>query len=701
MNSRLTCLWMLVVMMCSFGFWACSPTTSQPVDGGEGHRDSGGVVESSPSKETQRERCLDRCIVDAQQCADKGLRRCEKQSNGCADWGKVVPCPSGKVCSGGKCADKCTDQCTAGQTRCQAAEVHRCVKLTSGCTDWAVDKTCSGGQSCKNGQCSGQEVTLEPAPPDAGEVVPEPRPEPPPAKEVAPEPVPEAPPQDSTPQTKTGSNPVTKALTGANKTYNVGPGKPYLTPDKVPWGALVAGDVVNIFYRAQPYAWKLCLRGKGTKARPIVINGVTDTSGKRPRLNFNGARTASGCNPGGSNNIFNTTSRWSLENYAGIIIRSGVSDRYGYKPSWLVIQNLELYGARRGAFYTNIQGQRTPYIGSPAAIWIQPSTDILLKNNVIYDNGFGVFTMAKNSALREACERMTLRNNRIYNNGVSGSYLEHNVYMQSTNPIVEGNYLGVVRKGSQGASYKSRSSGEIFRYNYVVSSARAVDWVHSEDQTPGIATQADYGTDYAYGNIIVNDCSLGSCAGNPIHYGGDNLGAQGDTTTRFTPRIPYRKHLYFYNNTVLINIERSRMWRNAVFDLSERGTRVDAWNNIFYFAGTTNQSWLRHAGDLRLLGNNIAFGKVANARNTALSVNYKVTISGKLITKDPLLVGAKSQDYSLRSGSPAAGTATGTPRGLSPSATYAHLPVKWQPILKSNGLVPRTAKDLGALESKP
>lgn len=144
----------------------------------------------------------------------------------------------------------------------------------------------------------------------------------------------------------------------------------------------------------------------------------------------------------------------------------------------------------------------------------------MIENNVIYDNGFGLFTMAKDGVLSEACKRLVLRNNRIYGNGVNGSYLEHNVYMQSTNPIVEGNYFGQVRAGSQGSTYKSRSSGEVFRYNYVEASARAIDFVHSEDQAAGIAAQPDYGTDYIYGNIIVNDHNLpNGGAYEPIHYG--------------------------------------------------------------------------------------------------------------------------------------------------------------------------------------
>ncbi|MGC4121198.1 MAG: right-handed parallel beta-helix repeat-containing protein [Myxococcales bacterium] len=509
---------------------------------------------------------------------------------------------------------------------------------------------------------------------------------------------------DASPSFPATSDPVTTAVSApaGSKTYEVGPGKAYEEPDTVPWGALAEGDVVNIYFRAAPYRWKLCLRGQGTQQKPIVVNGVTDATGQRPKFDFNGARTASGCNPGGGDDVFNTASEWSLEDYAGIVIRAGVSDDWGTKPKWLQIKNLELTGAAPGNSFTNLLGQNTPYVDSPAGIWIQPSADVLVENCVIYDHAFGVFTMAKNGSLDEACERITLRNNRIWGNGRDGSYYEHNVYMQSTNPIVEGNYFGPTRPLSEGSTYKSRSSGEIFRYNYVEASARAVDWVYSEDQTPGIATQADYGTDFAYGNVIVNDCALGKCASQPIHYGGDNLGEQEDEATEFVPDTPYRSHLYFFNNTVVNRTTTQDAWRAFVFDLSLRTTTVDAWNNVFSFTGDTNFSWVQSAGRLNLAGTNLFFGAdVADARDTALAVNYTVTKGAALKNLDPKFVSAT--DLHPGAGSAALDQATGLPAGIAPPSAYVQVPVSMEPSLKANGMTARTQKgaalDLGAFEA--
>ncbi len=508
------------------------------------------------------------------------------------------------------------------------------------------------------------------------------------------------------------SDPVTTAMTGAHATYDVGTGKPYAEPDTVPWCALVAGDVVNIYWRATPYKWKFALRGSGTQAAPIVVNGVTDSSGHRPQFDFNGARTASGCNSCGTNNIFNTASQWSMEDYAGILVRGGVSDPYGYKPKWIVIKNLEMSGAKSVNSFVNLSGVSTRYAGT-AGIWLQPSADVVLENNVVYDHDWGIFTMSKDDTFLEACERITIRNSRVYGNGVVGSYTQHNVYIQTTNPLVEGNYFGVLRPGAAGSSYKSRCSGEIFRYNYVEASARAIDWVYAEDSggeagstATGIATQPDYGTDYAYGNIIVNDCSLGNCAANPIHYGGDNCGEQDDTSTLFvqSPYVPYRSHLYFFNNTMVSRVSQSDSYRTTVFEPSLRDTTIEAWNNVFYFSDTSRFAWVASAGKINLRGNNLVYGAtVYDASDLALPVNYSISKLGTIIDTDPKFVSAT--DFHPGAGSGAIDLGTGVPAGISTSSLCASLSVNMEPPLQTNGLCVRSqlgaAIDLGAMEATP
>ncbi len=500
------------------------------------------------------------------------------------------------------------------------------------------------------------------------------------------------------------SNPVTNPVLGQNRTFNVGPGQEYTSPDTVPWASLVAGDAVNIFHSETPYKIKLCLRGQGTLAKPIVINGVTDSLGRRPKFDFNGAKTASGCNLGGSNNIFNLASQYSLESYGGIIIKPGANDPYLYKPKFITIQNLELGGAAYGNTFQSLDGTTKTY-GDSAGIWIQPSDDITLVNNVIYDNAFGVFTMAKNGLLGEACVRTRVRNNRIYGNGRVNNWFDHNLYIQSASPIIEGNYIGQTRAGSAGSSYKSRSSGEIFRYNYVVSSARAIDLVYSEDQNQGIAIESNYGTDYVYGNIIVNDCSSGRCATNPIHYGGDNLGEQENVANVFNPTSKYRQHLFFFNNTVINNAKSTEMYRVQMFDLSLKETTVYAWNNIFHNEGTSNFHWVEFAGNVNFVGPNLVSGKNPLTAQGSVASNFSLINSQNIILGNANFSNFNSGNYKLASDSSAINKGITIPQNVLNGIGAFNFGVisesNYTPQLGSNGMINRVNNgliDLGAFE---
>jgi hypothetical protein len=229
--------------------------------------------------------------------------------------------------------------------------------------------------------------------------------------------------------------------------------------------------------------------------------------------------------------------------------------------------------------------------------------------------------------------RIDIANNRIFGNGVEGSYSEHDLYIQAANPIVEGNFMGPNRPGSEGSTYKSRSSGEVFRRNYIICTARCLDFVQSEDQGNGIAKQPDYGTDYVYSNTIM------SSGPEAIHYGGDNMGEQnsdGATSAVFVAPVPYRKHLRFWDNTFTLT---TSTYKCRVFALSAKDTEVDAWDNKFHFNFTGQDlSWLGFAGTLRLgPGNAIDGAKVAlNGQVGSTPGIYSVTM-GTPIPSDPQL----------------------------------------------------------------
>ena len=507
------------------------------------------------------------------------------------------------------------------------------------------------------------------------------------------------------------ANPVTFAIdaTGGGTRYDASTDADL---DLIPWSTLGSGDVVNVFKGASAFSRKFALRAQATSVNPLIINGVTDIAGNRPEFDFNNAVTCPLVRPGDSTDIFSNVVEYG-ESLGGIVLRRGISDTYGAdSPKHIHIKGLELYGAADGNTYTSLDGATVGYASS-AGIYFLLAEDCLTENCVINDNGFGVFTQAKDDLFSEACKRLTFRSNRVFGNGVSGSWLEHNFYIQCANPIIEGNYIGKTRSGSQGSSYKSRSSGEIFRYNYVEGSAFVCDWVHSEDQNiDGIVTQSDYGTDYVYGNAFSNDYNLtGAAAGRMFHYGGDNLG-EDDTGAYTNPSIRYRNNMYFWGNTsVYRGIAEGTPWRASFFDLAlsadnpntSQGapTTVNACNNIFVVASSgalpSESIWTEWCGVLNLHGNNVSYGAtMLDARSDATAGRHAVNKNGVLIGTDPLFTDIANQEYLLGDSSSAKGGVT-NPAAM--AAVMAAHPIEYQPNNKTNGLVPRASvTSLGAYE---
>ena len=529
----------------------------------------------------------------------------------------------------------------------------------------------------------GDDPDTEPEPPG-------PTPPPAPGPGPAPGPAPVGP-------TAAISDPVTSRMVGL-RTFDVGPGQTHADTDTVPWATLVAGDVVNIHYRPEPYS-KFGMRARGTAANHVVVNGVTDSEGRRPAIGAQ-TRTAAGCNPGGPENVFSAVPEYG-EALGVIVIKRGSTDSYfDYKPEFIDIKNLDIGGALYQTDYTTLAGATAKY-GPAASIYLLPSKDILIENCVIHDSAFGVFTMAKDGLLSQACENITVRTCRITQCGRVGSFLEHGIYMQATNPVVEGCYLGKLRAGATGSTMKSRSARDIIRYNWIETSMRAIDMVHSEEQDDdGILVQPQYGVDYVYGNVIVNDGP--ATAINPIHYGGDNDGE--DDGTEFPAYLPsnpnrYRRHLFFFGNTVY---QAPTSWRVSMFQLSLQSIICDAWNNVLRYNNVVGMNFLMDkAGILNLRGANLVSGVTDAYSDTAWPGRAVINDLGTTIESNPLFASVVARDFRLTSGSPARDTGVTLIAGIPDQVLIDH-PVEFQPVVRSNGLVARESMDngpdLGALE---
>jgi len=356
-------------------------------------------------------------------------------------------------------------------------------------------------------------------------------------------------------------------------TYNVGPGQTYTNLNGVPWLSLKAGDVVNIYYSPTPYATIIAMTAMGTANAPITINGVTDASCHRPVLTGMNAVIANDAqasgywtkSPGMSFLGFGLIN-FCFSGYAP----SGLS----YSPSYLNIQNLEITGAVSGNSYMGPSGATAWH--ASYGIYAVEFSNVNIQNNYIHDNDGGVFFNAQD--IPRTSTYVTMRSNILTNNGTPNNALNHSIYGQGYRTLYEGNYLGQEISSASGSTLKDRSSGTVIRYNYIVSSARAIDLVDSES-SPTVVNDPLYNYAWVYGNVIVDDFSLPLNSVDLIHWGGDSG----------VPSNYRNGTLFAYYNTIILS-HTSEYVDVGIFDMPTTAQTTQANSNVFYgiYGGATS-----------------------------------------------------------------------------------------------------------------
>lgn len=338
-------------------------------------------------------------------------------------------------------------------------------------------------------------------------------------------------------------------------TYDVGPGQPYASIGTVPLASLQPGDTVRIHYRTTPYKEKWVICRQGTATQPITFTGVPGPNGELPIIEGIDAVTAPGLN------------YWS-EN-RGVIKIGGANTPADTMPKYVIIEKLEVRGARSAYSFRDDVGATVAYSANASTIYIEKCENCIIRNNILHDAGNGFFVASSDTA---PSRNIAVEGNYIYDGGNVGSIYEHNIYTAALGIHFEGNFLGRLRAGAGGNNLKDRSAGTVIRYNMIEGGNRQLDLVDGEDSS-AIRNDPAYLSTYVYGNVLIEHAGDGNRQ--MVHYGGDS----GNTAS-------YRKGtLYFYNNTLVSN----RTDRTTLFRGSTNDETIDARNNIFYStaAGST------------------------------------------------------------------------------------------------------------------
>lgn len=338
------------------------------------------------------------------------------------------------------------------------------------------------------------------------------------------------------------------ALSAAAATHEIGPGKAYKSVEQAPWAALEPGDTVLIHWRAEPYRAKWVICRAGTEEAPITVRGVPGPDGSLPLVLGEDAKTGVGLN------------YWNEPR--SILKIGGANVPADTTPRYVVIENLEIAGARPPYTFTDRYGGEQTYADNAAAVHIEKGEHITIRNCVLRDSGNGLFIGpgSGNAITRD----ILVEHNHIFGNGLENNIYVHNSYTEALGITFQYNHYGPLRAGAGGNNLKDRSAGLIVRYNWIESGNRQLDLVDTGSEA--IAGDPQYRTTFVYGNVLVEPEGAGNRQ--IVHYGGDS----GETGY-------YRKGaLLFYHNTVFS----TRPDRTTLFRLSTNDERCEARNNIVY-----------------------------------------------------------------------------------------------------------------------
>jgi hypothetical protein len=445
--------------------------------------------------------------------------------------------------------------------------------------------------------------------------------------------------------------------------YHVGDAQPYPSIGAVPWQSLQPGDTVWIHWRATPYREKWVIGLQGTQAAPISVRGVAGPAGQLPIIDGQNATTPSPLN------------YWNEPRSVIKIGGSNVPDNE--VAEWIIIEGLDVRGARPPNTFTADDGSVQTYATNGAAIHVELGEHITIRGCIIRDSGNGLFVSSSGT---DVSRDILIEGNFIYGNGNSGSIFEHNTYTAAIGITYQYNRFGPLLSGAGGNNLKDRSAGLVVRYNWIESGNRQLDLVDAEDSTLIRDDPAYHETD-VYGNVLIEPAGAGNKQ--ILHYGGDS-GTIGD----------YRKgNLYFYHNTVIS----TRTDSTTLMRLSTNEEHCDARNNILYVILAGNKlAMLDMDGVLDLHRNWVKAGWVGSFG----TVNGTINDDGTSIqTAAPGFVNEAGQDFSLTPASPCLNVAVALSPAVLPDGNIARQYVKHQGSIVRP--VIGAASDLGAFELIP
>ena len=147
---------------------------------------------------------------------------------------------------------------------------------------------------------------------------------------------------------------------------------------------LGAGYVLCIFHNAAAYNEKFLINVGGSSTNPLIVRGIPDADGNLPQINGDGA----------------TDDDWDVhdDSYQGGVLR--VIGTSSTAADHVVVENLKIFGARRGGLFyrivngSNVSDQYWAYEEvnklQPALIKLKHANNVIIRNCELTDGSLAV-----------------------------------------------------------------------------------------------------------------------------------------------------------------------------------------------------------------------------------------------------------------------------------------------------------------------
>ncbi len=383
--------------------------------------------------------------------------------------------------------------------------------------------------------------------------------------------------------------------------YEVGPNQAWKTLASIPFPTMVPGSTVRLHnedttgQHPTEFHEYVEIQAQAAADQPFRMCGVPDSAGHLPIMDAD-----------------NATGRPDTSPYAagfGIITlhHPGYWSYYpGFNSAeYVAVEGIQFRNATQGHNLVMPDGTSGNW-NNGSAIYIDQVRNASFVGNEYSFCGNGVFTgFNGNGGYGNSSMYILWEGSNFHDNGVSGSYLFHQLYLQAWGEIVQFNRVDNYTANAAGSNLKSRGIQSIIRYNYFGDGpARQMDLVDVQDAPqyasfegflgplsnpyqldpkdvypPDLiaAEQEAWNSHFVYGNMYLN-----STSNVPIHFSYDHNANE----------LERKGSLYWYNNTFyekLCPICSGQYW--SLFDTSggggnystqvEWGT-VQAFNNIVW-----------------------------------------------------------------------------------------------------------------------